>query len=443
MSSCNWAGALELVPGSGNDGGQGLAGFWEVLNQQPKTEFSVRHWPAGQILPNTLAHGYSVTCTTYLMNHLVLVRQLHHVLRELLTRRARDGVFATTTTQLHQPVLPQQPQRPQQPQQAPAKPSTTQLLAYAAAVAQRSLTVKLKTWLGASLDWQVHYKHQDWPTLTLAGATAVPNRPGGFFADPFLHQTPQGLFCILEEFCGQRQRGIISALRLEPEGPVYLGPVLEEPFHLSFPYLFEFDGTLYMCPEMREAGEIRLYACKSFPMQWELHSVAIHDVAALDTLIFQHGKQWCLLTGILPGGDINLCPELHLFTAEDPLSGRWVPHAANPIVVDPEFARNGGLLHQAGKRFRVSQACVFGIYGASISVSEIQSVSADGYTEAVAQRFNARSKPGNLGLHHMCSVGGMTVWDERAWHWPRPWRWVLSGLQTLQRALRKKPAELT
>ena len=33
---------------------------------------------------------------------------------------------------------------------------------------------------------------------------------------------------------------------------------LHEPFHLSFPYLFEHDGALFMCPETSENRDIRI-----------------------------------------------------------------------------------------------------------------------------------------------------------------------------------------
>jgi hypothetical protein len=217
------------------------------------------------------------------------------------------------------------------------------------------------------------------------------------------------------------QRGHISALHLDDAGkadPLYLGPVLAEPFHLSFPYLFEYDGDLYMCPESQEAGQIRLYKCTGFPLHWELHSLAMANVAAMDTLIFPQGEYWCLLTGILPEGDVNRFPELHLFTATNPLCGQWVPHAANPIKSDPEFARNAGLLHKDGKRFRVSQVSDFAVYGTSINICEMRGVGEQGLSESLTTRMHARFKPGNIGLHHMHHVSGTTVWDERRWHWP-------------------------
>jgi hypothetical protein len=295
------------------------------------------------------------------------------------------------------------------------RPSAVQLVAYGAAVAKRSVMLRLRTLIGVHEKWQVHYKRQDWSQLSLVHAHAIPNPAGGYFADPFLRTTPEGQFCFVEEFRDRSQRGVISVLRLDDKGPVYLGRVLDEPFHLSFPYMFEYGGELFMCPETHEAHQIRLYKCKSFPMQWELHSVAMENVAAVDSLIFPaHGKWW-MLTGLLPQADVNRFPELNLFSAPDPLSGQWQAHAQNPLKVDPEFARNGGLLRLGEKLFRVSQAFAFSAYGASVNISEIKDLTADVYNELLAARVNADFKPGVSGLHHIDSADGLTVWDEKRW----------------------------
>jgi len=62
-----------------------------------------------------------------------------------------------------------------------------------------------------------------------------------------------------------------------------LGTVLKEEFHLSFPFLFEFEGALLMCSESREAREIRIYECVEFPLKWRLKTVAMRNVVAADT----------------------------------------------------------------------------------------------------------------------------------------------------------------
>ena len=62
--------------------------------------------------------------------------------------------------------------------------------------------------------------------------------------------------------------------------------VLEEQFHLSYPYIFEHEDRVYMIPETNEANEIRLYQAVDFPLIWELKQVLMQNVSAVDTSIF-------------------------------------------------------------------------------------------------------------------------------------------------------------
>jgi hypothetical protein len=404
LAGCARQGALELVHGSSQGSSDGSSGFWEVLHQNDKTAFAVRHVLACGLRVQTLVHGFLPTRTSFLMNQSALVAQMHDVLKQLLSRIAKQGASALVGKEVV--VLPVRRDRP----------SAAQLVAYGAAVAKRSIVLRLRSLVGVREKWKVHYKHQDWSQLSLTDAHAIRNPEGGYFADPFLRCTAQGQFCFVEEFRERSQRGVISVLRLDDSGPVYLGRVLDEPFHLSFPYMFEYGGELFMCPESHEAQQIRLYKCKSFPLQWELHSVAMDNVAAVDSLIFPAHGQWWMLTGLLPQGDVERFPEMHLFSAPDPVSGQWQAHAQNPLKVDPEFARNGGLLRLGEKLFRVSQAFAFSAYGASINISEIKDLTDDAYNELLAARVNADFKPGVSGLHHIDAVDGLTVWDEKRWH---------------------------
>lgn len=49
--------------------------------------------------------------------------------------------------------------------------------------------------------------------------------------------------------------------------------VLERPYHLSFPCVFEDDGEVYMLPETVNNRQLELYKAKNFPYNWELVKV--------------------------------------------------------------------------------------------------------------------------------------------------------------------------
>ena len=62
-------------------------------------------------------------------------------------------------------------------------------------------------------------------------------------------------------------------------------PVIEEPYHLSYPFLFEFEGELYMIPEKARATRVDLYRCVAFPYQWELVKTLIEGFALADSTL--------------------------------------------------------------------------------------------------------------------------------------------------------------
>ena len=135
-------------------------------------------------------------------------------------------------------------------------------------------------------------------------------------------------------------------LELSPNGEEYLGIALEDDFHLSYPFVFECDGDLFMCPETHARKDIRLYRCREFPLKWELEIILMNNVDAADTSIFKKDGKWWMFTNLCSAriGDHN--SELHIFSSTDLLKGHWTPHSMNPVIFDAERGRNGGLILQ-------------------------------------------------------------------------------------------------
>src|SRR6185312_49960 len=184
-----------------------------------------------------------------------------------------------------------------------------------------------------------------------------------------------------------------------------------ENFHLSFPYIFEYEGTLYMCPETSGAGDIRVYKCLEFPLRWTLEKIIMKDVSAVDTMLFEKGGKWWMLTNIDPAGLGDFQLELCVFSADSPLDDAWTPHPQNPVLVDATRARNGGLLREGEGLFRVAQRQGFDFYGKSTSVNEIVRIDDGNYIETLVAEVSPAFEPGAVGTHHLHSDGSITVLD--------------------------------
>ena len=87
-----------------------------------------------------------------------------------------------------------------------------------------------------------------------------------FQADPFLFSHGGRTWMFFEDFPHATRKGVIAVCEIDASGhPGAPRVVLEEPFHLSYPFVFEHDGEIYMLPETAAAGCIRLYHADPFP----------------------------------------------------------------------------------------------------------------------------------------------------------------------------------
>ncbi|MEZ5649530.1 MAG: hypothetical protein R3E87_03165 [Burkholderiaceae bacterium] len=168
-----------------------------------------------------------------------------------------------------------------------------------------------------------------------------------------------------------------------------------------------------MCPETHERGQIRVYVCTGFPLQWQLHTVLMDSVSAVDTMLFPRDGRWWMLTNLDACGTGDLCSELHLFHAASPLSREWTAHPMNPLIIDPRRARNAGLVRDGARLYRVSQRQGFERYGESVAIHEIEQLDTRRYRERTIRHIEPGIVDGATGTHHLHSTGRITVFDYR------------------------------
>ena len=134
-----------------------------------------------------------------------------------------------------------------------------------------------------------------------------PNNPGSYFADPFVFARDGRHYLFVEEYPYASSKGVISLITIEGDGK--LSPsrvVLERPYHLSYPFVFEHDGEIYMIPETGAARRVELYRAERFPDRWSLHSVLIDNIAAYDVTLCEHGESSLALHGDGPMAKLDL-----------------------------------------------------------------------------------------------------------------------------------------
>jgi hypothetical protein len=110
-----------------------------------------------------------------------------------------------------------------------------------------------------------------------------------FNADPFVFEN-NGVMYLFVETKPNGKRAHLSVYLLDSSHLRfhYLGVALKEPFHLSYPALYNIDGVIMLIPEMQRSGESWAYVADSFPFKWrkkyKISDQAIKDPTLLNSM---------------------------------------------------------------------------------------------------------------------------------------------------------------
>ena len=242
--------------------------------------------------------------------------------------------------------------------------------------------------------------------------------PDRLWADPFVAEQEGRHFIFFEELAGASGRGRIMAAEVSERGePGPAVPALERPYHLSYPFLFRWNGAHYMLPETGENRSVELYRCERLPGPWRLDRVLLHDIRAFDaTLCEAAGRWWMFVNVAEPGADCN--DELHLYWSTSPV-GPWTAHAVNPVVTDVRRARGAGPLFCGdGALFRPSQDSSR-VYGEAVVLNRVDLLNEREYRESPVMRIRPGPQGGVRCIHTFGGTGRVGVMDllvrQRRW----------------------------
>ena len=412
-------GLLALRTGRDTERTSEPTGFWEVALRRDVTTFTIEHisgskrWAESKSREaragarHVLFRGAFATRFYFLLNQATLQAHANAAVQHLLTQDL-TGLKPNETCWAKAPPLSAGPDYGREQ----GFPDLAAQWGYG-----RSLIATLwKKWrdkylLKNNYRWGVAFRPGGWQNLVMHRAQTIPNPPGHFLADPFVVSDQQRSFCFVEDYNYRDARACISVYELNSEGSTRIGPVIREPFHLSFPFLFQYQSRHYLCPESSANREIRLYECQALPDQWVFKKTLIRNIAAADTMLLEHEGRWWLLTNIDSAGIGDYCSELHVFYACEPTTDEWTPHPQNPVIVDPTRARNGGLLFEGSDIYRVSQRQGFDAYGQSAAINRITVLTPSVYQEELVATIEPKFFPQIKGTHHLHSDGRFTVFD--------------------------------
>ncbi|KAL8538755.1 hypothetical protein ACS0TY_000676 [Phlomoides rotata] len=220
------------------------------------------------------------------------------------------------------------------------------------------------------------------PVITCASLSDA-GFPSNFVADPFLYIQGDIIYLFYETKNPITMQGDIGVSQSTDNGSTWqqLGIALNEDWHLSYPYVFDFNGIIYMLPEGSEKGDLRLYRATDFPLKWTLEKIMIERPLVDSSIVPHDGKFW--LFGSDHSGISNTKNgQLELWYSSSPL-GPWKPHKKNPIYnTDTALgARSGGRpFAYNGNLYRIGQDCGE-TYGRKTRVFKVEILTIDEFKE--------------------------------------------------------------
>lgn len=347
----------------------GPTGFWEVLNRETTTGFVI------QKLNNKLDAGIIIykgqipTQLFYKLNSDLILKRSYYEFGKIILNIASKGFsYSKLNYNKHGKIY--------------TYPKSINLFKYFYRT-YSYLTKKFFTSIiNKKTTWKINFTKGSINSLNIK-LTEKNYNLGEFVADPFIFYHNNNFYIFAEKYDFFNHKGVINAYKIENGKMADLGTVLNEKFHLSFPYIFKFKNKIYMCPETYEKGEIRLYECMDFPMKWKFKKTLIKNVSAVDSMIFKNNKYWYLLTNIDSSASCDFSSELHCFytKSKSPITANWLAHKNNPIIYDANKGRNGGLILSNNEYYRVSQNIKYDKYGEGFNLNKIIKITPNIYLE--------------------------------------------------------------
>ncbi len=387
----------------------GPAHFWELAEDDPVSSVSLQVDLPGQATPLVLVKGYADSMRASSDVSLNLNRIKPLLLGTTFFIRKLKDLHEHGFRWLDAEALPPGPYRGRRPSYGP--PSNGDMARF---LIPRVLRKPKQRLLRRSrrIRWRVAIRVDGAPRFESGGAFDlrgfrwIEAPPGRAYADPHLVERGGQTYCLFEDLDQERRVGRISCAVIDQDGQLQdVVPALEQPYHLSYPFVIEDYGDVFMIPESRKNNAIDLYQAVEFPSRWEKVTTLL-DGPGLDTTVVRHdGLYWFFVAVREPEGASE---QLLLFFSKS-LTGPLRFHPRNPISVDIRCCRPAGAIFlQDGRLIRPSQDCSV-TYGRQLHFNDILTLTPDDYAER--RTLTVPPPAGMEGVHTYNRCGRVEVLD--------------------------------
>lgn len=365
----------------------GPPGFWEMFNHENTTSVVLQKLgeklDAGSILSKrsllTIKHSYSAQLQRLLMESTDMLAQ---VLRNESTHYVPSNVKPIRTY-----------------------PNNIQFLKFI--VTSNFERLKLK--------YTQIFKKEKW-NFALATINGLDIKPisGSLFktkkaeygADCFIWTIDNKVFLVYEHYDYTKKRGSIRLSEVIDNQLKNTKVLLENETHFAYPFLFEYDGKLYLAPENLESGKWNAYELDLIEGKVSA-PITLIDEPLVDASILNYDNKFYVFAGLPKQAN----EALHIWYSDD-IWGPYKKHPANPVVFNPSSARMAGnFVFLNGEVIRPAQKSDIH-YGQAIVWKKITKLNHLEYEEEIVHsQFNTFFKDYPAGMHTVSHHNQLCVID--------------------------------
>lgn len=246
-----------------------------------------------------------------------------------------------------------------------------------------------------------------------ASVAWLPEEPSfAFLADPFGAWDEDSLHVFVERYDYRERHGTIERLTYD-RGVTLVERIsaLVEPWHLSYPFVFEGDGAVWMLPEAHRSGELSLYRAHGRYDDWRREcSIALDCVPVDASIIRYHGRWWLFYASA--ADKASKLDELRVAWAHD-LLGPWTTHPGNPVRRDRTSSRPGGTPFVLDGVLMLPVQDCSRTYGGAIRLLRIDQLDDHTFAAHAGEPLErpAGSPPDAEGMHTFSACGPVTLVD--------------------------------
>jgi hypothetical protein len=404
-------GSWRVQFGNVQNSASGMPGFWEVMHDDPVTTAKLMVNLSGDQRERIVYHAIATTVPFSVKNNFnAMARKASHFLPSRLRELYQIGdshFFAKYPVAGAHLDLPMGGS-------SKAIPSSPLMIGLFLRNSARYLMYKWKR-IVQKRKFILLYREGklDFSVLDIAKFIPLVPPKRKFWADPFVIERANDRFIFFEEVECNSGKGRIAVIKIDPSGSCDPAQtILERPYHLSYPFIWEINGDYFLMPETSANRTVELYRCLKFPLEWEFSKCLLQDVVLEDPTLFFHEGWWWLFASTRVEKSCTSNDQLVIYFSPDLFRGDWTAHPSNPVITDVSNCRPAGKIFSIGdKIFRPAQNNASRQYGYSIQINEIELLTKTEYKEKLAFCISPDQYSEFTAIHTLNASSSMVVID--------------------------------